>query len=650
MLEVRQFRVQRKEGMMQPYPTPGSELAGYRIEALLGRGGMAIVYLAEHLRLGRKVALKLLAPELAGDEQFQQRFVRESQLAAAIDHPNIIPIYDAGEANGLLYIAMRYVAGTDLRARLKQAGRLDPDRIVVILGQVAGALDAAHAHGLVHRDVKPANILLGPGPGAGPDDPEHVYLSDFGLTKRSASASGLTATGLFVGTLDYAAPEQIEGKPVDGRTDGYALGCVLFECLTGLPPYRYDEDRAVMWAHLVGEIPQVTAHRPELPAGVDEVVARALAKLPDDRYPTCRAMISELGTVLAAGLGGAAQQPTAMPNKPLAEVPTPAVATESEAAETPHDDTAAMSAQAGKPPDPSRTGAPKAPERSKQVSRSSTASIPLAGPAGPGRARLPSDQSKLPDQQRRRLSTRAGILAGVGVGVVVILVLIVSIVTNSNTTSHPPSAGATITTSLSTEKVIFRDDFSNRAGGWDDAGSKRVGGHYSNHAYRLDADPAVGDLAVGSPRTATRVYPAAPLNLRIAVDVRPVAGSDQDVGYHIFCRADEQHGAYAFIIWSGYVAIAKYDSSGYHELKTADTPAVHANATNRMQGECTTVEGQQAVRLVFSVNGQVVADVTDTQNPLQAGTVGLGVKAGTNAHKAGKAVEAEFDNFVVTQI
>jgi len=205
------------------------------------------------------------------------------------------------------------------------------------------------------------------------------------------------------------------------------------------------------------------------------------------------------------------------------------------------------------------------------------------------------DQSKLPDKQRRRLSTQAGILAGVGVGVVVTLVLIVVIVANSTTTSQSPSTGAVITTSLSTEKVTFKDDFSNRAGGWDDAGSKRVGGHYSNHAYRLYADPAVGDLAVGSPRKATRVYPSAPPNLRIAVDARPIAGSDQDVGYHIFCRADEKNGAYAFIIWSGYVAIAKYDSSGYHELKTADTSAAHANATNRMQGECTTVEGQQAV-------------------------------------------------------
>jgi len=232
----------------------------------------------------------------------------------------------------------------------------------------------------------------------------------------------------------------------------------------------------------------------------------------------------------------------------------------------------------------------------------------------------------------------------------VTLVLIVVIVANSTTTSQSPSTGAVITTSLSTEKVTFKDDFSNRAGGWDDAGSKRVGGHYSNHAYRLYADPAVGDLAVGSPRKATRVYPSAPPNLRIAVDARPIAGSDQDVGYHIFCRADEKNGAYAFIIWSGYVAIAKYDSSGYHELKTADTSAAHANATNRMQGECTTVEGQQAVHLVFSVNGQVVADVTDTQNPFQTGTVGLGVKAGTNAHKAEKAVEAEFDNFVVTQV
>ncbi len=284
---------------MQAYLTPGRELASYRVESLIGRGGMAMVYLAEHLRLSRKVALKLLAPDLAEDEHFQQRFIRESRLAAAIDHPNIIPIYDAGEAEGLLYIAMRFVAGTDLRALLKRVDRLDPARTLAILAQVAGALDAAHAQGLVHRDVKPANILLGPGPGAGPDDPDHVYLTDFGITKWSSSASGLTATGQFVGTLDYAAPEQIEGKPVDGRADVYALGCVAYQCLAGVPPYKHDDDRAVLWAHLVGEIPSITVHRPDLPASFDEVVARALAKVPDDRYQTCRAFTDALAAILA---------------------------------------------------------------------------------------------------------------------------------------------------------------------------------------------------------------------------------------------------------------------------------------------------------------------------------------------------------------
>jgi hypothetical protein len=273
------------------YPQPGflevgTEVAGYRVASFIGRGGMAVVYRAEDLRLGRNVALKLLAPELSKNERFQQRFMRESRLAAAIDHPNIIPIYEAGEVGGMLYIVMRYVEGSDLKQVIEREGPLDPVRVSQLLRQVAGALDAAHGRGLVHRDVKPGNILLASG--AGPEDEDHVYLTDFGLTKRSSSLSGLTVTGHFLGTIDYVAPEQITGNPVDARTDVYALGCVLYESLTGTCPFQRDDDAALLWAHLVEAPPSVRERRPELPDGLDEVIAKAMAKPPDDRYDTCR--------------------------------------------------------------------------------------------------------------------------------------------------------------------------------------------------------------------------------------------------------------------------------------------------------------------------------------------------------------------------
>ncbi len=277
---------------MQDFVTIGSEVAGYRVESFLGRGGMAVVYRAEDLRLNRWVALKLLAPELSQNERFQQRFMRESQLAASIDHPNIIPIYEAGEADGLLYIVMRYVEGNDLKALVEREGPLDPTRTVSIFAQVAGALDAAHARGLVHRDVKPGNILVASGTGS--ETPDHVYLTDFGLTKRSSSLSGFTTTGHFIGTIDYIAPEQISGKPVDGRTDIYALGCVLYQCMTGEPPFQHDDDTAVLWAHLVGAPPSLTSHRPDLPPGIDAVLSTAMAKAPEDRYATCRDFVRAL--------------------------------------------------------------------------------------------------------------------------------------------------------------------------------------------------------------------------------------------------------------------------------------------------------------------------------------------------------------------
>ena len=255
----------------------GAELAGYRIEAPIGRGGMGVVYRAEQLRLGRKVALKLLAPELAENQGFRARFEHESRLAAALDHPNIVPLFEAGEADGLLFIAMRYVEGTDLRALLNAQGRLEPERALAIAGQVGSALDAAHVRGLVHRDVKPGNILIAAD--AGLDLPEHCYLTDFGLTKDTSSPVELTATGTFVGTIDYIAPEQIEGAKPDGRGDQYALACVLFECLAGHPPFPRDEEIVVMWAHLQDAPPTVTAARPDLPPAIDAVIAQAMAKV-----------------------------------------------------------------------------------------------------------------------------------------------------------------------------------------------------------------------------------------------------------------------------------------------------------------------------------------------------------------------------------
>ena len=280
---------------MAVVPRIGTEFAGYRIEALLGRGGMSVVYRAENARLGNKVALKLLAEDLANDESFRERFVRESRTAAAINHPNIVTIYDAGDEDGVLYIAMRYVEG-DLKQAISREGPLSIAKTLGVVGQVGSALDAAHARGLLHRDVKPANILLDVAsePGGLP----HAYLADFGLTKHLESRSGITASGQFVGTIDYMSPEQIEGRDVDGRTDIYSLGCVLFECLAGLTPFRRETEVAVLWAHMRDDPPPVTDLRPELPGAVDLVIARAVAKDPANRYSSARELIDELRTAL----------------------------------------------------------------------------------------------------------------------------------------------------------------------------------------------------------------------------------------------------------------------------------------------------------------------------------------------------------------
>jgi serine/threonine protein kinase/subtilisin-like proprotein convertase family protein len=286
----------------------GSTFGLYRIESLLGRGGMSVVYLAEDTRLGRRVAIKVLSAELAADDAFRSRFVRESQLAAGLEHPNIVPVYEAGEAEGQLFIAMRYVRGTDLRTLLTREGPFDPDRTIALLRPVAAALDAAHRRGLVHRDVKPANILI-----ANDEGEEHVYLSDFGLSKHTSSRSGLTKTGTFMGTVDYVAPEQIQGHDVDGRTDGYSLACVLFECLTAKVPFAKDSDVATLFGHIQDPPPRVTEARESLPREIDEVMAQGMAKSPDDRPQTATALIDRAARALGSPSG-----PKEAPSVPVA--------------------------------------------------------------------------------------------------------------------------------------------------------------------------------------------------------------------------------------------------------------------------------------------------------------------------------------------
>jgi DNA-binding beta-propeller fold protein YncE len=278
-------------------PDVGTQLGGYRIDRVLGRGGMGVVYLATELALERRVALKLIAPELAGDSSFRAGFLRESRLAASIDHPNILPVYAAGEVDGELYLATRFVDGTDMRALLA-SGSLVHERALTFVGQVADALDAAHARGLVHRDVKPGNVLV--------DAADHCYLSDFGLTTQHKPGQA-PASGQLVGSLDYLAPEQIRDGDVDGRSDQYALACVLYELLCAVPPFRRETEAKTLWAHMQEEAPPVPGY-PEL----EPVFRRGLAKEQEERYPTCNAFVDDARAAL-----GLAPSPVAVRRRRL---------------------------------------------------------------------------------------------------------------------------------------------------------------------------------------------------------------------------------------------------------------------------------------------------------------------------------------------
>ncbi|MGB6579385.1 MAG: serine/threonine-protein kinase [Streptosporangiaceae bacterium] len=299
-----------------PVSGRSGKIAGYRLDKYLGQGSMAAVYLAQDRRLHRPVALKVLAPDLARDAAFRTSVIRESRAAAAVDHQHIIPVYDADEANGTVYVAMRYVRGGDARSLLNRRGPLPFGHVWHIMAQIASALDAAHAHGLVHRDVRPGNILLdasdtadgGMSQRVGDGEFEHAYLSDFGMSK-GLSPGQIIATGQFTGTLDYAAPEHIEGDALDGRADLYSLACTAFELLSGAPPFGPDQGPTLMYAQLYALPPSATARRAELPAAVDLVLATALAKNPADRYPSCGRFAGELRAALGLQPGEPADPP-----------------------------------------------------------------------------------------------------------------------------------------------------------------------------------------------------------------------------------------------------------------------------------------------------------------------------------------------------
>ncbi len=424
----------------------GAQIASYQLEEEIGRGGMAVVYRARDVRLDRWVALKVLALDYAQDEAFRQRFIRESRTAASVDHPNIIPIFDAGEAGGVLYIAMRYVAGQDVHSLLHSAGPLPVARALSIVGQVASALDAAHACGLVHRDVKPANMLLGGVADTGRAD--HVYLSDFGISKQLNATSSLTMTGQVLGTLNYLAPEQIEGRQVDGRSDAYALACTAFELLAGAPPFRRDENMAVMWAQLNAAPPALTSLRPGLPPAVDRVLARGLAKSPAERFASCVAFSAALHQACAPVLDGTAG-PVPGSAPPRAARPAAPTAADPPPAPAPAPSTL-PGAPADQPARPATTPMPVLPDRGGLPPLGAQRRSGARGPGGrpPGKQRGESS----PRASRRRGLAAAACVAVLAVGGGVYAVLHDSALRNgtsasagSNGSSTPPSGAAAAT-------------------------------------------------------------------------------------------------------------------------------------------------------------------------------------------------------------
>jgi serine/threonine-protein kinase len=374
---------------------------------------MAVVFRAVDERLGRQVALKILAPALASDEAFRQRFIRESRSAAAVDDPHTIPVHEAGETgSGVLFIVMRYVPGRDVRSLLHREGPLPPGRVVAIISPVASALDASHAAGLVHRDVKPANMLLDVRPGR----PDHVYLSDFGLSKGVLSSVGLTGFGQYLGTPNYTAPEQIEGKPVDGRTDQYALACAAFEMLAGQAPFQRDDATAVIWAHMSTPPPSLTSLRPELPTEVNDVFARALAKAPADRYARCADFAEALRKALSLPPYYSVPAATPAPDAAAADHPATEVAWPADAGAADMAIPVAVATAADSGPGTADGRAPQVTDEPVHSAMTTMTSAPSSGEQTPRSSRdgTPGQDTPAPPGRSQRARMLAQVLIGVG--------------------------------------------------------------------------------------------------------------------------------------------------------------------------------------------------------------------------------------------
>ena len=434
----------------RPSLAPGDRIASYRIDGLVGKGGMGLVYRAWHDRLQRTVAIKVIAPELAAQSSFRARFERESLLAAQIEHPNVIPVYEVGESQGLLFIVMRYVEGIDVGELVGRSGRLEPRRAASIVNQAAAALDAAHARGLVHRDVKPGNLLVSGDIGA-----EHIYLTDFGITKRIADTTGLTATGQFIGTVDYVAPEQILGNPIDARSDVYALGCVLYQLLTGVVPFPRDSDFPKLYAHVNDPPPSPRELAPTVPGELDAVVTKATAKDPDDRYLSAgdlgRAAIAGAESRLYPGPPRSVAIGRAAPHKPEHE---PAAAARQTEPAAPDDvDTAVTRASTTKPADrrvsASEPGAAAitAAKGTREADAPPSVTIgpadthkPEQEPATAARDTVPAAPSEARAQRRAagRSSRRVPRLLILALGVAVLAAAVTALVILGSPTSSPP--------------------------------------------------------------------------------------------------------------------------------------------------------------------------------------------------------------------
>jgi len=584
----------------------GTHIGDYRIDRVLGRGGMSVVYLAEHTRLKRKAAVKLLSPELAEDPTFRARFVSEWERLAQLDHPNIIPVLEAGESGSSLYIAMRYVQTTDLKALIDQEGPLDPERAIRIASQTASALDAAHAQSLVHRDVKPANILVAVG--AGPEGTDHVYLSDFGLTKHTQSQTGLTQTGHFMGTIDYVAPEQISGKDVDGRADQYALGCVVYQCLTGQVPFAREEETASLFAHLQDEPPRVTAQRPELPPAIDDIVARAMAKQREERFDSCTDFVRAARTAL--DVPGSAVRPVPVPPTPETVLAAP-------------------------PPSLPPVDLPSAPSMATPVQATEA-----APPPGDGERPAPAYTAR---SSRKRNLGWVLIVAGVVLALVVAGFVIAQLGSDENeaggTGGDGTPAGAT-----------YFDDFSDPSTGWETGTQAGVTTEYADGSYQVrmnqDADPGALQVATGGAEQAGLSLQ----DQRVSVQARILGESDSKRdGFGLTCRAS-QAGAYYFIVgttggWSIQKRVGERANAQILVDSSQVPTPVPIRDENDLEVECT---GSNRTTLRLTVNGVALPPFVDREDPLPAGFPGMAVAGPTVFEPDGLAIA--FEDFRVDDL